>query len=223
MPNVPLDTRFVGFAPQTNLQERKSALINSLSQPYTMADIANAASVPQLEVILTNGVFLDNTVCSPIPRTKVPVPETSTLEIINFWYLDINTDADSLIIPDASYFTSISNNGLTSNLISFSIPNLITALETIYISGNEFLTTINIGEIGIVKNLPSVGFENNALSEETVNYILALLVSLDGTNGTVLWNNQVNLSGGTSAAPTGQGLIDKQTLIDRGSDEVITN
>jgi len=43
MPSVPLDTRFVGFAPSTNLQEKKSANINALSQPYTMQDIADSA------------------------------------------------------------------------------------------------------------------------------------------------------------------------------------
>lgn len=43
MPNVPLDTRFIGIAPDVNLTERKSALINAQTAPYTMQDIADTA------------------------------------------------------------------------------------------------------------------------------------------------------------------------------------
>jgi hypothetical protein len=50
------------------------------------------------------------------------------------------------------------------------------------------------------------------------------LVSLDGTNGTTEWGggNTVDISGGTNAAPTGQGIADVVTLTGRGA-EVITN
>ena len=44
MSTVALDTRFVGFAPEANLQERKSANINALSQPVTMQDIVNTST-----------------------------------------------------------------------------------------------------------------------------------------------------------------------------------
>ena len=60
MPNVPLSTRFVGFAPETNLQERKSANINALSQPFTMQDIASTvggASAPTFEYTVTGGTI----------------------------------------------------------------------------------------------------------------------------------------------------------------------
>lgn len=43
MANVPLDTRFVGFSDKANLTERKTDYLNSISQPYTMQDIANSA------------------------------------------------------------------------------------------------------------------------------------------------------------------------------------
>ena len=44
MSNIPLSTRFVGFSPNANLQERKSAIINALSQPVTMQDIVNTTT-----------------------------------------------------------------------------------------------------------------------------------------------------------------------------------
>lgn len=38
---IPLGTRFIGIAPTVNLTEKKSALINSETQPYTIDDITN--------------------------------------------------------------------------------------------------------------------------------------------------------------------------------------
>jgi hypothetical protein len=43
MSNVPLSTRFVGFSPIANLDERKSEFLNSISQPFSMQDIAQSA------------------------------------------------------------------------------------------------------------------------------------------------------------------------------------
>jgi hypothetical protein len=50
------------------------------------------------------------------------------------------------------------------------------------------------------------------LTAEAVNAILAAFVAANRTTGTRV----LNLGGTGNAAPTGQGLIDKQTLIDRG-------
>jgi len=44
MPNVPLSTRFVGFSQAADLQERKSANINALSQPVTMQELVNTTT-----------------------------------------------------------------------------------------------------------------------------------------------------------------------------------
>jgi len=53
-------------------------------------------------------------------------------------------------------------------------------------------------------------FTNNALSADTVNVILARAVANTGFVGTI------QLDGGTNAAPTGQGITDKATLLTRG-------
>lgn len=36
---IPLNTRFIGIAPQVDLVEKKSSLINAETEPYTMQDI----------------------------------------------------------------------------------------------------------------------------------------------------------------------------------------
>lgn len=210
---VPSTTRFVGFAPGANMQERKSAMINVLAEPYTMADIAQTAGIPQFDLTITGGV-LNGGYCNCSIKSELPIGGTS-FKIVNFWEVQINTAGQSVVIPTESYFNNINIYDDSDNLESISIPNLVNFNEILFESSN--LTTVNIGEIGSLKRGGGpVSMVGCALSEETVNYILALLVSLDGNNGTDLFNGDVYLEDGTSAAPTGQGLIDKATLQARG-------
>ncbi len=211
---VPSSTRFVGFAPGANMQERKSAMINVLAEPYTMADIASAS--PQIEILLDNGVISSTDLLASV-KSKY-----ASFESAYFWNISMEVNADGINIPNESYFDFVSIYNNSADFENLSIPNLIQATGTIDCRNNANLTTVNIGQIGTVKQLNNVYLPGNNLNVETVNYILALLVSLDGTNGTLLWDSGVELYEGTNAAPTGQGLIDKQILIDRGAD-VLTN
>ena len=111
-------------------------------------------------------------------------------------------------------------------LTSLSAPAL-TTVGSITISNLAALTTFTLGAPGTLKalngNFTATGCALNAAS---VNAILASLVAMNGTNGTILYNraaNGVNLSGGTSAAPTGQGITDKATLNARTAGMCITN
>jgi hypothetical protein len=82
-------------------------------------------------------------------------------------------------------------------------------LSSIYIGRNSLR---NIGG----KALNATGL---ALPAENVNYLLAQVVNLDGTIGKQNFSGagfSVNISGGTTAAPTGQGITDKNTLVARG-------
>lgn len=56
-----------------------------------------------------------------------------------------------------------------------------------------------------------------ALTQSSVNGVLVRLAALDGTGGTTSYDNHtINLSGGTSASPSGAGLTAKATLEGRG-------
>jgi hypothetical protein len=44
MPNVPLTTRFIGISPSVDLEEKRSAMINAETQPYSMQDIVDTVS-----------------------------------------------------------------------------------------------------------------------------------------------------------------------------------
>jgi hypothetical protein len=192
----------------------------SLSLDSVINKVAGTAGIPQFDIQIIGGVLDPSSTCSCIIKSEIPVNGNS-FKLVNFWSFQINTDGQSVIIPTESYFNDmvITDDG-SSNLESISIPNAIN-LNAIYFSSSN-LTSVNIGEIGILKRVTAVEIAGCALSEETINYILALLVSLDGTNGTILFNGDVLLDGGTSAAPTGQGLIDKATIESRGG-TVTTN
>jgi hypothetical protein len=44
MATIPSTTRFIGISPTVNLKERKSAILNAETQPYTMQDIVDTSS-----------------------------------------------------------------------------------------------------------------------------------------------------------------------------------
>lgn len=98
-------------------------------------------------------------------------------------------------------------------MVSFSLPELITHDGAFSVNVCSSLTTISLP-----KWIPSNGqnsfFSDNALLAASVNHILARHVASPtwGNAGEVL-----TLNGGTNAAPSGQGILDKATLIGRGA------
>lgn len=107
-----------------------------------------------------------------------------------------------------------------ASLTTISFAAMITYGSTITINtGLGNLTVMTLGTIGTLKAITgaTINVSGQKLNAASVNAILALLVSLDGTNGTTLWGagKTLNISGGTSAAPSGQGIVDKATLIAR--------
>jgi len=139
-----------------------------------------------------------------------------TIEIVDVAFTSIN-------LSSLESMSDVNNTGITISirdcldLTTVNIPELVYSNHTIQIQNNPNLTSLTLGTIGVLKNVnDGITLSNNALNVGSVNGVLALLVSLDGTNGTTLFTSSVELAGGTNAAPTGQGIIDKQTLIDRG-------
>ena len=128
--------------------------------------------------------------------------------------------AVSLTLPDLIHIQNFNFAGYP-DLETLSIPNLIGFVTdgTVEFSAGAVPNLVNftLGTIGVTKKLGQIILQGAALSEASVNALLALLVSLDGTNGTTLWADTLYLNGGTTSPPTGQGLIDKATLEARGA------
>jgi len=122
----------------------------------------------------------------------------------------MTTYANTILLSVGGYANVENCDDLTT--VTFS------ALERcsyVYISSNESLTQISLPNLKEVRE--SAYFHNNALSETTVDALLALFVSLDGTDGTTLWENRtISLDGGTNAPPSATGLTHKATLEGRG-------
>lgn len=131
-----------------------------------------------------------------------PIQLSSSSELVTFSAPNLTTLTDSLY--DYSYIT---DNPI---LESCSLP-VFAPTGSLDIKNNPSLTTIDVSGLSGAANNINFNFSNNALSAATVNHILARLVA----NANYV-TGYVDLSGGTNAAPTGQGITDMNTLIARG-------
>jgi hypothetical protein len=104
-------------------------------------------------------------------------------------------------------------------LTTINLSALVSCAGDLNISSNAALTTINLGALAVLAyRLIASGC---ALDAAEVNAVLARLVAAT-SDGSTPWANTVDLSGGTNAAPTGQGITDAATLVGRGA-TVTTN
>jgi hypothetical protein len=109
-----------------------------------------------------------------------------------------------------------SNFGLiAASLTTLSLPALLNVGTTFAITAANMTTfSMNAGLLSIGGNFTMTGMK---LDQASVDGILVSLAALDGTNGTTAFSNlTVNLSGGTSSAPSATGLTAKATLVGRG-------
>ena len=113
-------------------------------------------------------------------------------------------------IPSLSFNTKLVNFVCNLNQLTGSIPNLseLTLLQIFNCSQNQ-LTGFAGGSVS--NTLGEFYAQNNQLTSTAVNDILAAFVAANRTTG----KRTLILAGTGNAAPTGQGLIDKETLISR--------
>jgi hypothetical protein len=88
-----------------------------------------------------------------------------------------------------------------------------TSLAYFNCNNNQFSDVV-AGSFATQKSMNTAHFGSNALPAAAVNQVLADCVVSLGISGRVVCT--VNLAGGTNAAPTGQGLTDKATLVAAG-------
>ena len=129
--------------------------------------------------------------------------------------------------PLLTDLTNNTNGSSSSNLTQINLPALVNIYY--YQSTNNFYTLSNVilGAVGVTKkwggsgmsgsNPPSVYFQSCALDQPSVDNILMVMASLDGTNGTTYnANGQIVLNGGSNSAPSSSGLTAIMTLQGRG-------
>lgn len=158
---------------------------------------------PEL-VSVTGSIYATN---SPAPGVSFPKLASvgGDCDIVD--NLDAITEAD---FPELVSVGAILA-GLSCNILTrVGYPKLVTV-------GGDLLHNLNplLSEVSFPVFLPTNGtdlnFADNALDASSVNHILARAVA----NAAYI-SGTIDTSGGTSSAPTGQGIADKATLIGRG-------
>lgn len=148
------------------------------------------------------------------PQASIDIESTLNVTSIilpNLVDVDLgNVSGGSLLIFDHAALTSVS------------APNLVTCRNgvvwnTLSINTNPVLVSISVPSLAPLNGC-NLDFSKNALDAATVNAILARCVAAAG-----FVSGLVDLSGGTNAAPTGQGILDKATLNARQPGLAVTN
>jgi len=114
-------------------------------------------------------------------------------------------------IPTLTLYPNLVEFNCGENLLTGTIPSLsaCTNLETFSCNTNQ-LTEFAGGNVS--NKLGTFNAQINQLTQSAINAILAAFVAANKTTGTRV----LNLGGTGNAAPSGQGLTDKATLITRG-------
>lgn len=115
------------------------------------------------------------------------------------------------------------NGGSGANVNRINLPGLVNIASYIQIYGMGTLTELTLGTVGTTKQWGTasssgyISFQNCALNQASVDRILTVLASLDGTNGTTISNyGGLYLNGGSNASPSSTGLAAKSVLQSRG-------
>ena len=176
---------------------------------YSNDNIVYGPSFPILQTTGYIGIY-NNMNMVYAPNYPALVTCTSSIDIYNNAAL-INTPV----------FTNLQTvNGSLQIYNCPLMPHAPTLANLQHVYGNIYFndnTVMNGGfNFSSLKSVYNFYAENCALSQEDVDYILSILVGLDGTNDTTLFNGLVTLRGGTSSPPSAAGLASIATLEGRG-------
>lgn len=117
----------------------------------------------------------------------------------------------TLTLTNLSYVGGAMSPTLTA-LTTMSLPAITVINGAFSVGTPTALTTFSFGS-GLLNINGNVTITGAALNQASVDGILVSLAALNGSGGTTAWSSRtVNLSGGTSSAPSATGLAAKATL-----------
>lgn len=126
-------------------------------------------------------------------------------------------------LPLLTDVTSGFQGSSSANLTRINLPSLVYISSNVSANYTSTLTDVVLGTVGTLKKAGGGGsnvylyFQSCALSQTSIDGLLTLFASLDGTNGTTSANNgSMYLNGGSNAAPSSTGLAAKAVLQARG-------
>jgi len=149
----------------------------------------------------------------------VTINLNSLTEVYNDFRIGNNEKLTSILIPVLKTIHGFDNDIVgNSSLTSISLP-MLTNVKGIYFSSNPILSSIDLPLLSSVyARQGSLNFNNNALPSSQINLILKRILNISPSSGKYIQLQDQN----PPASPTGQGIIDKATLINTGN-SVSTN
>jgi hypothetical protein len=111
------------------------------------------------------------------------------------------------------------------NMNTIYLPALVDVYYYMYLSNISSLVNLTLGTEGVTKKWgtsdsstrPQFYCQSASLNQASVDNILIVMASLDGTNGTTYNSNgTIALNGGSNATPSAAGLAARSVLLSRG-------
>ena len=199
---TPAVIRYIGA---NGVSVEKTYPTGNVTTTYDLA--ADGLTAPVAMILLNTGAryFYCNT-----NQITGSIPSLSANTALTAFVCSSNQLTGS--IPNLNNNTALGTFACYTNQLTGSIPSLNnnTALTAFYCYSNQ-LTGVETG-FAVTPSLGDFQVQNNNLTAAAVNAILAAFVAANRTTGTRI----LNLGGTGNAAPTGQGLTDKATLVSRG-------
>jgi hypothetical protein len=179
----------------------------------------NLTSVDFSELQVVTGAIGIN-----MPNTGIQVfkeetfPSLREVNTINYgWSFIQGLEVD---LPLVTKINGLDGGASSSGITKINLPGLVQIPGFISVQNASNLTQLTLGTVGVTKswsNYVNLYTEGCALNQASVDNILLVLLSLDGTNGTTsLQGGYVSLNGGTNSAPSPAGLAAANTLMTRG-------
>ena len=184
------------------------SLPNLTSSESIYYDDSHTTTLTFPQLVNNDFITINNTLLNSI---SIPSSTCAYVTIQN------NNVLVTIDIPNltTSTYVTIQNNIV---LATIDIPNL-TTIKLVNIQNNNVLVTIDIPNLTSFVSILSmwevskqVNISNNALPSSQINWWLNKLTTINSISGIILDLSNQN----PPAPPTGQGLLDKQTLIDNG-------
>jgi hypothetical protein len=186
--------------------------IKNLAEPTDSEDAAtknyvdNQIATVQISSQGKTSIYLTGNITNAQAAEKIAAelgPNTDNIYILNttqLTTLDLTglNISSTIRIVDNQNLTNINLSSLTNNFIALTISN------------NPLLTSINLNGLNYFREL---NFANNALTSNTINSLLNKFLTVLPAS-----EKYIGLHGQTPPAPpTGQGLIDRLTLVNTGN------
>lgn len=186
-----------------NLVSAIAITISRVSNTPLNVDFSSLESVGTLTLDTYAGLGPD------IDNTKFPVLKTAGLNL---------TDVEIVNI-DLQTLETLNSLSLSSLIESVNLPNVITMNGYFLSISSNTLTSFTLGTVGTTKkwqNSPFIDLSSCPLDEASVDNVLLVLASLDGTNGTTSCDGGYLQLAGTCAPPSTAGNTAVVTLLSRG-------